>query len=72
MYKQLGISIAARNYDFDEICPFLTSDVLDLQPVVKHSVPVCLEAKDLIETGKLRLAEVLWKPKFQNNLFDNV
>ncbi|KAF3773225.1 Clustered mitochondria protein, partial [Nymphaea thermarum] len=55
--QKLGISIAARKYDFDATCPFQTSDVMDLQPVVKHSVPVCMEAKDLIETGKLRLAE---------------
>ncbi|XP_031494189.1 clustered mitochondria protein isoform X2 [Nymphaea colorata] len=55
--QKLGISIAARKYDLDATCPFQTSDVLDLQPVVKHSVPVCIEAKDLIETGKLRLAE---------------
>ncbi|XP_065624623.1 clustered mitochondria protein-like isoform X1 [Quercus suber] len=30
---------------------------MDLQPVVKHSVPLCSEAKDLVETGKIQLAE---------------
>ena len=26
---------------------------------MKHSVPVCSEAKELVETGKIQLAEVL-------------
>ncbi|KAM3734197.1 hypothetical protein ACB098_11G196000 [Castanea mollissima] len=30
---------------------------MNLQPVVKHSVPLCSEAKDLVETGKIQLAE---------------
>lgn len=55
---QLGISIAARRYDLNSAAPFQTSDILNLQPVVKHSVPVCSEAKDLVETGKVQLAEV--------------
>ena len=56
---QVGMTIAARKYDLNSTTPFQTSDVLDLRPVVKHSVPVCLEAKELVETGKLQLAEVL-------------
>lgn len=32
---------------------------MNLQPVVKHSIPVSSEAKDLVETGKAQLAEVL-------------
>ena len=55
---QVGISVAARKYDFDATSPFDATDVLDLRPVVKHSVPVCSEAKNLIEMGKLQLAEV--------------
>lgn len=31
---------------------------MNLEPVVKHSVPVCTEARDLMEAGKARLAEV--------------
>ncbi|KAK9157001.1 hypothetical protein Scep_003575 [Stephania cephalantha] len=55
--QKVGITIAARKYDLNVEAPFQTSDILNLQPVVKHSVPVCLEAKDLVETGKARLAE---------------
>lgn len=55
---QVGITIGARKYDFNTATPFQTSDILNLQPVVKHSVPVCSEAKDLVETGKVQLAEV--------------
>ena len=50
--------MAARKYDFNAATPFQTSDILDLRPVVKHSVPVCSEAKELVETGKAQLAEV--------------
>ncbi|KAF9616761.1 hypothetical protein IFM89_032314 [Coptis chinensis] len=46
-----------QKYDFDAAAPFQTSDIFDLQPVVKHSVPVCSEARDLVETGKVRLVE---------------
>lgn len=55
---QIGITIAARKYDLNSTTPFQTSDILDLRPVVKHSIPVCSEAKELVETGKLQLAEV--------------
>ncbi|KAK6162889.1 hypothetical protein DH2020_002730 [Rehmannia glutinosa] len=53
----VGITIAARQYDFDALTPFQVSDILNIQPVVKHSIPVCSEAKDLVETGKVQLAE---------------
>lgn len=55
---QVGVTIAARRYDLNAATPFQAADVMNLQPVLKHSVPVCTEAKDLIETGKLQLAEV--------------
>ncbi|GLT37055.1 hypothetical protein SLA2020_113930 [Shorea laevis] len=55
--QKVGITIAARKYDLNAATPFQTSDILDLQPVVKHSVPVCSEAKDLVEMGKVQLAE---------------
>ncbi|XP_021739250.1 clustered mitochondria protein-like isoform X2 [Chenopodium quinoa] len=54
---KVGISLAARKYDLTDERPFQTSDILNLQPVVKHSIPVCSEAKDLVETGKVQLAE---------------
>ncbi|PPD71656.1 hypothetical protein GOBAR_DD31451 [Gossypium barbadense] len=57
--QQVGITIAARKYDFNTAMPFHTSDILNLQPVVKHSVPVCSEAKDLVEMGKVQLVEAL-------------
>ncbi|XAR63419.1 hypothetical protein NMG60_11023342 [Bertholletia excelsa] len=55
--QKVGITIAARKYDLDAVAPFQISDILNLQPVVKHSIPVCSEAKDLVETGKVQLAE---------------
>ncbi|XP_074294610.1 clustered mitochondria protein-like isoform X2 [Silene latifolia] len=55
--QKIGASLAARKYDLGAESPFQTSDVVDLQPVVKHSVPVCSETKDLIDTGKAQLAE---------------
>jgi protein TIF31 len=55
--QKVGVSIAARKYDFSANTPFETSDILDLRPVIKHSVPVCSEAKDLVEMGKVQLAE---------------
>ncbi|KAJ4850623.1 hypothetical protein Tsubulata_022193 [Turnera subulata] len=55
--QKAGVSIAARKYDLNATTPFQLSDILDLRPVVKHSVPVCSEAKHLVETGKVQLAE---------------
>ncbi|GFZ02773.1 tetratricopeptide repeat (TPR)-containing protein [Actinidia rufa] len=55
--QKVGISIAAHKYDLDAAAPFQISDILDLRPVVKHSIPVCSEARDLVETGKVQLAE---------------
>ncbi|KAL3815048.1 hypothetical protein ACJIZ3_016316 [Penstemon smallii] len=55
--QKVGIAIASRKYDFDAVAPFQVSDILKVQPVVKHSIPVCSEAKDLVETGKVQLAE---------------
>ncbi|KAK4488643.1 hypothetical protein RD792_004412 [Penstemon davidsonii] len=55
--QKVGISIAARKFDFDAAAPFQVSDIMNVQPVVKHSIPVCSEAKDLVETGKVQLAE---------------
>ncbi|KAJ8748741.1 hypothetical protein K2173_011293 [Erythroxylum novogranatense] len=55
--QKVGVAIAARKYDLNSPTPFQTSDISDLQPVVKHSIPVCTQAKDLVETGKVQLAE---------------
>ncbi|KDO83481.1 hypothetical protein CISIN_1g000589mg [Citrus sinensis] len=57
--QKVGISVTARKYDFNAATPFETSDILNLQPVVKHSVPICSEAKNLVEMGKVQLAEGL-------------
>lgn len=56
--NQMGVMLAARKYDFEAEAPFSTSDILDLQSVVKHLSPVCVDARDLLESGKLRLAQV--------------
>ncbi|XP_020579345.1 clustered mitochondria protein isoform X2 [Phalaenopsis equestris] len=55
--QKIGITIAARRYDLNSDSPFQTLDILNLLPVIKHSVPLCLEAKNLIEIGKARLSE---------------
>ncbi|KAE8702807.1 Clustered mitochondria protein [Hibiscus syriacus] len=55
--QKVGINITASKYDFNAATPFHTSDILNLQPVVKHSVPVCSGAKDLVEMGKVHLVE---------------
>ncbi|KAK1413342.1 hypothetical protein QVD17_35114 [Tagetes erecta] len=54
---KVGVAIAAKQYDLNAGTPFQASDILNLQPVVKHSIPVCQEAKELVETGKAQLAE---------------
>jgi len=55
----VGVTIAAHKYDLNSTAPFQTSDILDLHPIVKHSIPVSAEAKGLVETGKLQFAEVI-------------
>ncbi|GAB2260888.1 hypothetical protein Droror1_Dr00011743 [Drosera rotundifolia] len=55
--QKVGITIAARRFDLDNAAPFQSADILDMRPVVKHSIPVCSEAKFLIEAGKVQLAE---------------
>jgi hypothetical protein len=54
----MGMTITARKYDLQACSPFQGLDILNLQPVVKHSIPICTEASDLMEAGKIRLAEV--------------
>ncbi|XP_019186851.1 PREDICTED: clustered mitochondria protein-like isoform X2 [Ipomoea nil] len=56
---KVGVTVAARKYDLDAVTPFQATDILNLQPVVKHSIPISSEAKDLVETGKAQLAEGL-------------
>ncbi|KAI5068426.1 hypothetical protein GOP47_0016771 [Adiantum capillus-veneris] len=55
--QKVGVTLAARKYEFDAPIPYRTSDILDLHAVVKHSVPMCADARDLLESGKLRLAQ---------------
>lgn len=55
--QKVGITIAARKYDLNAAAPFQPSDILNLQPVVKHSVPTCTDARKLMEAGKIRMAE---------------
>ncbi|XP_075474123.1 clustered mitochondria protein isoform X1 [Primulina tabacum] len=55
--QKVGITLAAHKFDLDSPMPFQVADILNLQPVMKHSIPVCSEAKELVETGKIQLAE---------------
>lgn len=57
----MGISIAARDYDFDVLDPLKPEDILDLHPMVKHTDPTSSEARTLLEAGKLRLQEQVRK-----------
>ncbi|RDX77533.1 Clustered mitochondria protein, partial [Mucuna pruriens] len=54
---KVGVTIAAHKYDLNSTTPFQTSDILDLRPVVKHSIPVSAEAKGLVEKGKIQFDE---------------
>nr|GMD71805.1 clustered mitochondria protein [Ipomoea batatas] len=56
---KVGVTVATQKYDLDAVTPFQATDILNLQPVVKHSIPISSEAKDLVETGKAQLAEGL-------------
>ncbi|KAF8643089.1 hypothetical protein HU200_066961 [Digitaria exilis] len=55
--QKVGVTIAARKYNLDSSTPFEALDILNLQPVVKHSVPTCTDARNLMEAGKVRMAE---------------
>ncbi|CAK9277916.1 unnamed protein product [Sphagnum jensenii] len=55
--QKMGVALSARTYSFDADVPFETSDIVDLQAVVKHLSPVCGDARDLLESGKVRLAQ---------------
>ena len=50
--------MAARVYDLNAASPFQITDILDLHAVVKHSVPMCADSRELLENGKVKLAEV--------------
>lgn len=55
--QKVGVTLAARKYDLNAAAPFQTTEILDLHAVVKHSSPMCADARDLLESGKLRLAQ---------------
>ncbi|GJQ98748.1 ty3-gypsy retrotransposon protein [Tanacetum coccineum] len=59
MNERVGVFVVAKKYDLSAGSPLQKSDILNLnlQPVEKHSIPVCQEAKGLIETRKVQLAE---------------
>jgi protein TIF31 len=59
--NQMDVMLAARKYEFEAESPLKTSDMLDLQSIVKHLSPVCVDARDLLESGKLRLAQVSYQ-----------
>ncbi|MED6222323.1 hypothetical protein PIB30_063250 [Stylosanthes scabra] len=63
--QKVGITVAARKYDLNSIAPFQTSDILDLRPVVKHSVPFCSEAKELIDAAKSQLPDGMLQEALQ-------
>ncbi|XP_024538093.1 clustered mitochondria protein [Selaginella moellendorffii] len=54
---KVGITLAARAYNLESATPFEQMDILDLQAVVKHAAPVCADAQELMENGKLLFAQ---------------
>ena len=54
---KVGIQILSREYNFDSETPFTFEDVLELYPVVKHTNPRSLDARDLQEAGKAMLIQ---------------
>jgi len=55
--QKMGIQIAAKDYDFSAEHPFQPDDILDLYPVVKHSLPKTADGHDLLEAGVSYLAQ---------------
>ncbi|KAJ7545279.1 hypothetical protein O6H91_09G113600 [Diphasiastrum complanatum] len=55
--QKVGVTLAARSYDFNAPAAFQTLDIQDLHAVVKHAAPACADSHDLMESGKLRLAQ---------------
>ncbi|GBG58709.1 hypothetical protein CBR_g110 [Chara braunii] len=55
--QKMGVTIAAREYNFESEAPLAISDILDLHPVVKHCAPNCADARDLMDGGKIRLSQ---------------
>ena len=53
--QKLGLRVASRAYDFTAREPLTVNDVIDVQPVAKHSTPTVIleEAKDMVDSGKL-------------------
>ncbi|GJW21718.1 ty3-gypsy retrotransposon protein [Tanacetum coccineum] len=51
---EVGVFVVTKKYKLSAGSPLHTSDILNLnlQPILKHSIPVCQEAKGLIDTGK--------------------
>lgn len=37
--QKLGLRLAARDFDFAAVAPFNSSDIVDVVPVIKHSLP---------------------------------
>ncbi|KAL1300799.1 clustered mitochondria protein isoform X1 [Arachis hypogaea] len=54
--RKVGITVASRKYDLNSTTPFQPSDILDLCPVVRHSVPVCSDAKKLTDAAKSHMS----------------
>eukprot|EP00898_Chlorokybus_atmophyticus_P003922 jgi/Chlat1/4530/Chrsp29S04454 len=53
----VGITVAARPYSFDAEKPFSPDDIRNLAPITKHTAPGSVDAHELLETGKAKLAQ---------------
>lgn len=49
---RIGLKILCRDYDFSSKTPFQSTDILDLQPIVRHSSADSMSAFKLMEAGR--------------------
>jgi protein TIF31 len=62
---KVGLKILLKDYNFDSDSPFEVSDILSLEPKIKHSLPVCSTAKNLLEVGKQQLTMNQFESSFE-------
>lgn len=53
--QKVGLELVPRDYDFDSLNPFKSSDVFGLIPVCKHVLCVSSDGRTLLESSKLAL-----------------
>lgn len=62
--QKIGIQIASKEYDFLSECPFATEDILDLFPVIKHSLPKVCFTNCICNSERQVMATIFWKREY--------